>query len=113
MIPAQPDVTGELPAPEKLKNQVLLKGKMINFRDDEDEDEDDKKEQEKVIEQLKKKGVEGKKEESEEEDEISKEKKRPSGGKIAAELSELIHLKAVHFKNFEDSKGTLTRRAPF
>jgi hypothetical protein len=120
MIPPQPDVTGELPPPEKLKNKVLLKvthvcrgpvnrsqGKMVNFRDDEDEDEEEKKENQKVREQLKtKKGEKTKKEEvNEEEDEVAKEMKRGSGGKIALELSELIHLKAVHFKNFEDSKG--------
>ena len=104
MIPPQPDVTGELPSPDQLKNKVLLKGKMVNFKDEEDEDEDEKKENEKVKEELKKKKkAQGK---EEEEDEASKDVKRV-GGSTAVELSELIHLKAVHFKGFAESKGDI------
>ncbi len=41
MIPPQPEVTGVIPPPEKLQNKVLLKGKMIQFRDEDDEPEDE------------------------------------------------------------------------
>lgn len=98
MLPPQPDVTGALPPPEKLKAKVLLKGKMIPFSDEDDEEEIEGKE-----EPVKKSSKKGK----QEVDFESRKKRAQSthGGKIAAELSSLIHLKAVHFKSFENSKG--------
>jgi hypothetical protein len=93
ILPEQPDKTGVLPSPDKLKNKVLLKGKMVNFKDEEDEEAQEKEEKDKK----------GKKD--------SKAEVKPEA--TAKELSELIHLKAVGFKNFAHSKGIFNNDIKF
>eukprot|EP01117_Protostelium_nocturnum_P006576 TRINITY_DN2369_c0_g1_i1.p1 TRINITY_DN2369_c0_g1~~TRINITY_DN2369_c0_g1_i1.p1 ORF type:complete len:599 (+),score=252.39 TRINITY_DN2369_c0_g1_i1:142-1938(+) len=76
LLPDQPGVANLLPAPGALLNKVLLKGKMVPFKD-----EDFEKEQE-----------QGSK---------SKKAAAPAVEHIAKELSDLVHLKATGFKSFE------------
>lgn len=95
LLPPQPDVTGVLPPPEELKNKVLIKGKMVPFTDA-DEEAQEIEEDPDLAEKVNA-------EEKEKLESANKDKKKKPP-KIAAALSELVHLKAVHFKNFEHSK---------
>jgi len=107
MLPSQPDQTGMLPPPEKLKNKVLLKGKMVSFSDDEVEEDEEEEEapapaQASTNDKKKKEGKEEKKEEKEEKKGKKAERKHES---TAKELSELISLKAVKFPGFKEYKN--------
>lgn len=86
--------------PEKLKKKVLLKGKMAKFTDSEEEAEEEEEEEEEAVPTTPK----GKREKDSKEskpkgEKEKKEKKKPES--VAKELSDLIHLKAVHFAGFE------------
>lgn len=101
--------TRPLPSPEQLKNKVLIKGKMApssqeekSSEDDEDDDDEDDEEEEQdpedtpipVVVQIKSsKGIEKK-----------EEKKKPVKITTAKELSDLVHLKSVHFGGFQNAK---------
>jgi len=90
LIPEQPEVTGVMPSPEKLKKKVLIKTKMGKF-DDEDIDEEEEEESEAPKDKKEKKGAEIPK----------KEKKEKKSHAVARELSELVHLKASQFPGFD------------
>jgi len=94
LLPEQPDVTGVMPPPEKLKKKVLIKGKMGKFDDEdieEEEEEESKDPKDAKDGKKEKKGAETPK----------KEKKSHA---VARELSELVHLKASQFPGFDQLK---------
>jgi len=119
MLADQPNLTGVLPAPEKLKGKVLLKGKMVAFTDAEEEEEEieEAKKEEEIEEAANPKGKkddkkkdgkkEVKKEVKEEKKEVKeedkKEKKKEEHEHTAKELSDLVTLSAVRFKGFDES----------
>jgi len=100
MLPEQFEKTGVFPPPNQLLNKVLLKGKMANFTDADEEEEDEEEEQ---AEEPKKKDKKDKKG-SKKDEKKPKEKKKPES--TAKELSDLIHLKAVHFKGYDQAKAS-------
>lgn len=105
LLAEQPDQTGVLPPPEKLKNKVLLKGKMTAFTDQEDEEEEEeenKKEEAQMTPKDRKKLTNSSAKAEEKKEEKPKEKKKHES--TAKELSELITLKAVKFPGFNDYK---------
>jgi len=95
LLAEQPDQTGVLPPPEKLKNKVLLKGKMSSFTDAEEEEEEmEEAQQEEMENQPKDKNKlthsstkrenkkEDKKEEKKKEEKKKKRKKQKKKRKI-------------------------------
>jgi len=112
LMPEQPAVSGSLPPLEKLKNKVLLKGKMMSPTKEEEEDDEEDDDEEEVApsspSSAKKGGlssskqVDTKKEEEKKPEPKKKEKKHHES--TAKELSDLIHLKTVKFPGFIDYK---------
>jgi len=95
MLPQQCEAAGKLPPPEELKNKVLLKGKMVSFKDSEDEDPDENEEDPSIPTPV---------DEKELKEEMKKSEKKEKHESTAKELSDLIHLKAVHFPGFPSYK---------
>eukprot|EP01114_Cavostelium_apophysatum_P013700 TRINITY_DN3379_c0_g1_i2.p1 TRINITY_DN3379_c0_g1~~TRINITY_DN3379_c0_g1_i2.p1 ORF type:complete len:538 (-),score=201.55 TRINITY_DN3379_c0_g1_i2:371-1984(-) len=87
LLPEQCEKSGVLPSPEKLKGKVLIKGKMVAFTDNDEEEEEQEEEEEK-----------GKKSKKDKKDD------KKHAPKIAQELSDLTHLKAVKFPGFTEYK---------
>jgi len=131
-LPEQCQSAGNLPPPEKLKNKVLLKGKMVSAKkegepveEEEEDSEDEEEEEEEVKKSSNKKELtkkdskrdtlkdskkgdlkESKKEEAPKKEE-KKEKKKKEKKHVehtAQELSDLIHLKTVKFPGFTEYK---------
>jgi len=79
--------TKKMLVPGELKNKVILKGKVIPFTEEEDDEEKDKKSEDvKAFE----------------------EKKKVHPPTIAAELSDLTHLRTVKFKDFPEMKSNIS-----
>jgi phosphatidylinositol phospholipase C, delta len=113
MIPESFEGNKRCPPPSELKRKVLLKGKMLAWDDDEDEDPEDRAKTLAAIAEAeagaddkkgKGKGKKGGKDEKAEGGAGEEKKDKKKKGAIAKELSDLVHLKAVHFKDFADSK---------
>jgi len=109
-LPDQCAATGSLPPPEKLKNKVLLKGKMMSEKkgEPEEEEEEEDEEEEEVVEQQSPKSARKLNESSKKavpqtkKEEKPKKKEKVHKESTAKELSDLIHLKTVKFPGFTD-----------
>jgi len=100
-----------LPSPEQLKNKVLLKGSMLstpdggNASDSEYEDEEFDEDDDDFNNEEPKKGEKPKKEKEKKKDKQEAKKKKKTAEKTAKQLSDLIHLRAVHFPGFDKVAG--------
>jgi len=125
------DQTRPLPSPEKLKNKVLVKGKMLSAssatptlaeaeKDDDTDDEDEEDEDGDDVPEdddddlvgASSKKEKKPKEQPEKKDKQPKATKPPKPKKVttAKELSDTVHLKSVHFASWQNAKD---RNAPW
>ncbi len=111
MIPKCPEDTGKLLSPEEYKRKVLLKGKRLAASKKEQEEEEALAEAEEEEEEAASATPQTETKDPKKADASPSpsphqaEKKKKKKEHTAKELSDLIHLKTVGIKNFEENKG--------
>jgi len=105
--------TRPLPSPEKLKNKVLVKGKMVSggvvqeekASDESDEEEEDDDGEDDTLDEEEDGAGSSSKKQPPPKEAAKKDAGKPKKVTTAKELSDTVHLKSVSFAGFENAKA--------